>query len=101
MVQTYTGKAQVIQKGGKNATGSDKEGPREDPKSVRGRPISYGVTSRRKLKIHSHRLTKKRDMDSHPKNLLGVLKGKPQRGIHHEFGSSQTHSHKGIKTGLH
>ena len=76
VVQTYKGKAQAIQTKGKNATGSDKEGPSEDPKkqsqSDRERPISYGIPSRMKLKTQSHRLTEKRDTDSHSENPLGV-----------------------------
>ena len=79
MVQTDKGKAQAIRKGGKNATSNDKEGPTEDPgnpsQSARGRPISYGITPRRKLKIQSHRLTEKRDTDSHAENPLGVPTG--------------------------
>ena len=69
MIQTYEGKAQAIQTKGKNATGRDEEGPREEARkpspSARGGPIAYGVTSRRKLKIHSNRLTEKRDTGSH------------------------------------
>ena len=69
VVQTHEGKAQAIQKGGKNATSSNKEGPSEDPRkpsqSARERPVSHGVTSRRKLKIQSHQLIEKRDTNSH------------------------------------
>ena len=57
------GKGTAIRKGGKHATGSDQEGPSEDPRkpsrSARGRPVSHHVPSRRKLKIQSHRLTEK------------------------------------------
>ena len=106
MVQTHKGKAQAIRKGGKNATSSDKEGPTKDPgnpsQSARGRPISYGITSRKKLKILSHQLTEKRDTESHTENPMGFLTDKPQRGFHQEFGSSQAHSHTDIyKTNLH
>ena len=106
MVQTAKGKAQAIRKGGKNATSSDKEGPTEDPgnpsQSARGRPISYSITSRKKLKILSHQLTEKRDTESHTENPMGFLTDKPQRGFHQEFGSSQAHSHTDIyKTNLH
>ena len=106
MVQTHKGKAQAIRKGGKNATSNDKEGPTEDPgnpsQSARGRPISYGITSRKKLKILSHQLTEKRDTESHTENPMGFLTDKPQRGFHQEFGSSQAHSHTDIyKTNLH
>ena len=75
---------EAIQTKGKNATGSDKEGPSEDPRkpspSDRGRPISYSITSRRKLKIQSHRLIEKRDTDSHPENPLGVPTGETSEG---------------------
>ena len=106
MVQTHKGKAQAIRKGGKNATSNDKEGPTEDPgnpsQSARGRPISYSITSRKKLKILSHQLTEKRDTESHTENPMGFLTDKPQRGFHQEFGSSQAHSHTDIyKTNLH
>lgn len=106
MVQTHKGKAQAIRKGGKNATGSDKEGPSEDPRkpsqSARGRPGSHGITSRKKLNILSHQLTEKRDTDSHTENPMGFLTDKPQRGFHQEFGSSQAHSHTDVyKTSLH
>ena len=106
MVQTHKGKAQAIRKGGKNATSSDKEGPTKDPgnpsQSARGRPMSYGITSRKKLKILSHQLTEKRDTESHTENPMGFLTDKPQRGFHQEFGSSQAHSHTDIyKTNLH
>ena len=50
VVHTHKGKAQAIRGGGKSATGSDTEGPREEPRkpsqSDRGRPIAQASVFR-------------------------------------------------------
>ena len=105
VVHTHKGKAQAIRGGGKSATGSDTEGPREEPRkpsqSDRGRPIAQASLPGGSSKCaHINSLRKETPTHTLKTHLVFRL-GKPQTGIHPELGSSQTYSHTDMKTGLH
>ena len=103
-VQTHEGKAQPSEKEESMPPAATKKGLARTPGSQAGQPEEdqyHMVSLPGGSSKFSHIDSLRKETPTHTENPVGFLTDKPQRGFHQESGSSQTHRHTDIKTGLH